>query len=232
METIIPQKYNIEDMQKNAIFASILICFLLVLAAGCTGSANTPSTQTTTPKDVFGTWSATFGGATCTMVISPTGEIQQQIAGTKDIRNAQWTKAADGSLALSKDLVVGHQSPLVYDQGSDSIKDNTGLIWTRIGTSYVTVTTSIPAFEIISKEGTCQKYTKSLYIEGMIKSNAASSHTVTIKGAAYDDNNVKLGSSSDYVDIDAYGTSKYKIIILDGCSSGPAQFTVEIDSYR
>jgi hypothetical protein len=166
------------------------------------------------------------------MIINPSGDIQQKVAGAEDIRNAKWTKTSDGSYTLSNDMVVGHQSSLTYDPGTDTIKDNTGLLWTRTGTGYVIATTPVPAFELISKKGTCQS-TGSLYIEGTVKSNTANAYSVVMKGAAYDSNNVKLGTGIDYVDLDAHGTSAYKIIILDGCpEGGQGQFTVDIDSYR
>ena len=81
------------------------------------------------------------------------------------------------------------------------------------------VAPEVPTAEIDSKSVTCQ-ITGSLDITGTVKSNVAHPLYVVVSGAGYDSSGVELGSGSDSVNIDPYGTSPYKIDIIDGCQIG------------
>jgi|GEM_PF-2257615 hypothetical protein len=83
----------------------------------------------------------------------------------------------------------------------------------------VPVAPEIPTAEIDSKSVTCQ-VTGSLDITGAVTSNVAHPLYVVISGTGYDSTGVELGTGYDSVNIDPYGTSPYKIDIIDGCQLG------------
>jgi hypothetical protein len=83
----------------------------------------------------------------------------------------------------------------------------------------VSAAPEVPTAEIDSKSVTCQ-VTGSLDITGTVTSNVAHPLYVVISGAGYDSTGVELGTGYDSVNIDPYGTSPYKIDIIDGCQIG------------
>jgi hypothetical protein len=76
-----------------------------------------------------------------------------------------------------------------------------------------------PTAEIDSKSVTCQ-VTGILDITGTVTSNVAHPLYVVVSGVGYDSSGVELGTGYDSVNIDPYGTSPYKIDIIDGCQLG------------
>lgn len=126
----------------------VLFCIALVLVAGCASSSTGTAAPATSPQvsagGITGTWTATFGGRLCIMTISPDGTVQQHMGGTSDIRNAKWTSEGSGKYSLSTDMVVGRQSPLIYDDKSGTITDNVGIVWSRSSNDYTTIVPTVP----------------------------------------------------------------------------------------
>lgn len=78
------------------------------------------------------------------MTIAPDGTIQQHMGGMSDVRNARWTKSDSGKYLLSDTMMVKDQSPLTYDEKSDIITDNVGIVWQRSSNDYTTIVPTVP----------------------------------------------------------------------------------------
>jgi hypothetical protein len=169
------------------------------------------------------------------MVVYKNGYLVSEIT-PSDVRVATWSKTQNNMYTAKGDIIVSKGETFTYNQGGDTLTDSGGVTWKRTGEpstiDYVLTPTTAPAVEIISKTGTCQT-TDSLYIEGVIKSNTAVSLVVTMRGDAYDASDTKLGTGFDYVSLDPYGQSRFKIIVFDGCpSEGKGKYTVNIGDIR
>jgi hypothetical protein len=89
-------------------------------------------------------------------------------------------------------------------------------------------TTPPATVEIMTRTASCQ-ITDSVSIEGTVKSTASRPVTIVVRGSTYYDAGTKLGSGSDFIDIDPNGTSAFKIIVPHGCGPWEWKYDVWID---
>jgi hypothetical protein len=219
-------------MQNRCVFVFLsFACIAVILVMGCTSSTtqtlSSDNEQHNGAPAIVGTWTASFGGGTCTMVIGADGTVQQWMDKHSElVYSSKWSLNSDGSYSLSKDMIVLGASPLKYRSDSRTIIDNASIVWTNLGTATPGATSTSRA-EITSKSSKCQS-DGAFYITGEVTSYSPSTITAEIAGDAYDSNKVKLGSDSTYVTIDPNGISKFKLLILDGCPTDGSSGTYSV----
>ena len=73
-----------------------------------------------------------------------------------------------------------------------------------------------------------------LFIDGTITSSDSNSLMAELTSSGYDSTGIKLGSDFTYVNIDPYGTSRFEMIIPNGCPSDGSQgsFVVRLNNYQ